>query len=130
MRTIRVLGRTLGLLAVLLAATTARADDTKPPNFSDVKAALKGNNVVIEAKITDDTGVLNAACFHRKPGGKWEETPMTKNDYDDNFKVTFAGGGDTEYYLQATDILGNGPSAYGQQNKPMAVGGKAGKGAK
>ena len=60
MRTLRTLGL---LLAVLFAALAARADDTKPPNISDVKAGVKGSNVVIEAKITDDTGVLNAACM-------------------------------------------------------------------
>ena len=125
MRTLRTLGL---LLVVLFAAGAARADDTKPPNISEVKAAARGGSVSIEAKITDDTGVLNASCFHRKAGAsKWEESPMTKNEFDDGFKVTFPGGGDTEYYLQATDILGNGPASYGGQSKPYALGGKAGK---
>ncbi len=120
--------RTLGLfLAVLAAATSARADDTKPPNISDVKAAVKGSSVAIEAKITDDTGVLSAIVFHRKGSGKWEEARMAKNEYDDVFKVTFPGGGDTEYYIQSTDLLGNGPASYGAQGKPMALGGGKGK---
>jgi outer membrane biosynthesis protein TonB len=124
MRTLRTLGL---FLAVLAAATSARADDTKPPNISDVKAAVKGSSVAIEAKITDDTGVLSAIVYYRKGGGKWEEARMAKNEYDDVFKVSFSGGGDTEYYIQATDLLGNGPAAYGAQTKPMALGGGKGK---
>ena len=124
MRTLRTLGL---FLAVLVAATSARADDTKPPNISDVKAAVKGSSVAIEAKITDDTGVLSAIVYYRKGGGKWEEARMAKNEYDDVFKASFAGGGDIEYYIQSTDLLGNGPASYGAQAKPMALGGGKGK---
>jgi len=123
MRTSRLCG--ILLAATLLAPLSARADDTKPPVISDVKASQKGGKVFIEAKITDETGVLSATCSHRKMGAaKFEDSPMVKNDYDDTFKVSFSGGADTEYFIQSTDLLGNGPSAYGSQSKPMSLGGK------
>ena len=63
-------------LAALCAASVARADDTKPPQISDVKAAARGGQVQVEARITDETGVLSAVCHHRAPGGKAEASPI------------------------------------------------------
>jgi hypothetical protein len=109
--------------ASCLLASPARADDTKPPQISDVKSSVAKGQVHIEARITDETGVLTAVVHHRSPGGKVEESPMVKNDYDDIFKITFPGGGDTEYWIESSDLLGNGPSTYGSSSKPYLVGG-------
>jgi hypothetical protein len=109
--------------ASCLLASSARADDTKPPQISDVKSSVAKGQVHIEARITDETGVLAAVVHHRSPGGKVEESPMVKNDYDDIFKITFPGGADTEYWIESSDLLGNGPSTYGSSSKPYAVGG-------
>jgi hypothetical protein len=109
--------------ASCLLASSARADDTKPPQISDVKSSVARGQVHIEARITDETGVLTAVVHHRSPGGKVEESPMVKNEYDDIFKITFPGGADTEYWIESSDLLGNGPSAYGSSSKPYAVGG-------
>ncbi|MBS2021397.1 MAG: hypothetical protein JST92_03235 [Deltaproteobacteria bacterium] len=111
--------------AALLIALPARADDNKPPVISDVKSSSRGGSVSFEAKITDETGVLQATLFYRKGGGKWTEQPMTKNDFDDVFKATVPAP--EEYYIQATDLLGNGPAQYGTSAKPMALGGGKGK---
>ena len=113
----------LAAFATIFLASAARADDTKPPQISDVKASSRGGKVTIEARITDETGVLSATVHHRGPGGKVEDTPMVKNDYDDVFKATFSGGGETEYWIDSSDLLGNGPSTYGSASKAMAVGG-------
>ncbi len=109
--------------ASCLLASSARADDTKPPQISDVKSSVARGQVHIEARITDETGVLTAVVHHRSPGGKVEESPMVKNEYDDIFKITFPGGADTEYWIESSDLLGNGPSTYGSSSKPYAVGG-------
>jgi hypothetical protein len=106
-----------------LLASSVRADDTKPPQISDVKSSVARGQVHIEARITDETGVLTAVVHHRSPGGKVEESPMVKNEYDDIFKITFPGGADTEYWIESSDLLGNGPSTYGSSSKPYAVGG-------
>ena len=115
------------LFAVLLAATAASADDTKPPAVTDVKPTIKGGNVTIEARITDETGVLSAVVHHRGKGGKVEDTNMIKNDFDDIFKATFSGSGDTEYWIETSDLLGNS-GGYGSQSKPYAASGKPAKG--
>src|SRR4051812_19682449 len=114
----------LVIAAVFAAGFAARAEDTKPPAISDVKAAAKGGRVSVEARITDETGVLSAICHHRGPGGRFEDAPMTKDDYDDVFKVSFPGGADSEYWIESSDLLGNGPSMYGSQSKPFAASGK------
>ena len=111
--------------AVLSFALAARADDTKPPQISDVRVSAKGSQVQVEARITDETGVLSATCFHRAPGGKVEPSQMVKSELDDTFRATFSGGPDTEYWIEAGDLLGNGPSTYGAASKPFAVGAAA-----
>ena len=113
--------------AFLFLAGAARADDNRPPQISDVKASVSKGQVHVEARITDETGVLSATVHHRGAGGKVEDTPMVKNDYDDVFKASFPGGGDTEYWIDSSDLLGNGPSTYGSASKPMAASGHAGK---
>jgi len=108
---------------MLLVPVAARsADDTRPPAISDVRATQRGGRVHLEARITDETGVLMATCHYRSGGGRWLDVPMTKNDYDDVFKVSFAGGPETEYWIESSDLLGNGPSTYGAAAKPVAVG--------
>src|SRR3954465_4341541 len=110
-------------IAALCFALAASADDTRPPQISDVRASARGSQVQVEARITDETGVLSAICHHRKPGGKVEDSAMTKNDLDDVFRISFAGGPDTEYWIEASDLLGNGPALYGSPPKAFAVGG-------
>ncbi len=122
--------RTLVLAAFavfVLLAGRARAEDTKPPAISDVKASVKGGQVYIEARITDETGVLSAIVHHRSAGGKVEDTQLVKNEYDDIFKASFPGSSETEYWIESSDLLGNGPSTYGSSSKAFAVGGKTGK---
>ncbi len=118
----------LAVFAFALCAATARADDTKPPAISDVKASAAKGQVRVEARITDETGVLSAICHHRGSGGKVEDTPMTKDDFDDVFKATFPGSADTEYWIESSDLLGNGPSTYGSASKAFTAGGKPAKG--
>src|SRR5207245_7714933 len=114
----------LGVIALCLAFS-ARADDTKPPQISEVRAGAKGGQVQVEARITDETGVLSAICHHRSPGGRVDDSPMVKNDFDDVFRASFPGGPDTEYWIEASDLLGNGPATYGSSAKAVAVGGAA-----
>jgi len=115
-------------LALLCSAAAASADDTRPPQISDVRASVDGGQVVIEARITDETGVLSAVVHHRQPGGKVEDTAMVKNDYDDVFRVSFPGAAGTEYWIEASDLLGNGPASYGSSGKAFAVAGTSERG--
>ena len=113
---------TLAAAAVLCSAAAVHAEDTRPPQISDVRAGERAGQVRVEARITDETGVLSAVCHHRRPGGKVESSPMVKNDLDDVFRASFPGGADTEYWIEASDLLGNGPAAHGSAAKPFTVG--------
>src|SRR5438067_13499868 len=95
--------RVLPVFAAIAFVSAARADDTKPPQISDVKATARGGKVTIEARITDETGVLSATVHHRSPGGRVEDSPMVKDEYSDIFKASFAGGGETEYWTDSSD---------------------------
>src|SRR2546429_6566730 len=96
-------------IALLLAPLIARAEDTRPPVISEVKAVQRGGQVIVEARITDETGVLMATCHHRSAGGRWVATPMTKDQYDDVFKDSFSAGRPVEYWTDSSAPLRNGP---------------------
>src|SRR5438445_3972294 len=114
----------MGMIALCLALSV-RADDTKATQICEVRAGAKGGQVHVEARITDETGVLSEICHHRSPGGRVDDSPMVKNDFDDVFRTSFPGGPDTEYWTEASDLLGNGPATYGTSAKAVAVGGAA-----
>ncbi|HYZ89531.1 MAG TPA: hypothetical protein VE620_09570 [Myxococcales bacterium] len=108
-------------IVALLSPLASRAEDTRPPVISEVKAVQRGGQVVVEARITDETGVMMATCHHRSAGGRWIATPMTKDQYDDVFRVSFAAGRSVEYWIDSSDLLGNGPATYGAADKPLAL---------
>jgi hypothetical protein len=110
------------VFVTLLAPFAALADDTRPPLITEVRATQRGSQVQIEARITDETGVLMATCHHRSKGGRWEAAPMTKGDYGDVFKASFAGSGEIEYWIESSDLLGNGPATHGAAGRPIAIG--------
>ncbi len=112
-------------LCLLLASFRALADDVRPPAISEVSASRKGRKVEVRALITDETGVLSAICHHREKGGAWESASMRKGSLDDVFRSSFNGSAETEYWIEAIDLLGNGPATYGTVSSPMALGGGA-----
>ena len=108
--------------ALLLSPLASRAEDTRAPVISEVKAGQRSGQLTIQARITDETGVLMATCHHRSAGGRWVATPMTKDQYDDIFRVSFAAGRAVEYWIDSSDLLGNGPAMHGAPDKPLALG--------
>jgi hypothetical protein len=117
----RLLLATACSAALIAGASSARADDTTPPTIDRVSATQHDSRVVVDARIVDETGVLSATVHYREKGGAFRATPMTKNDLDDVFKASFQGGPDTEYWIEAIDLLGNGPATLGAPSKPLAV---------
>jgi len=111
----------LVVLCLLLPAFRALADDVRPPAISEVSASRKGRKVEVRALITDETGVLSAICHHREKGGAWAAAAMRKGSVDDVFRASFGGGAETEYWIEAIDLLGNGPATYGTVSAPMTV---------
>ncbi|MFL5366329.1 MAG: hypothetical protein ACJ781_12725 [Myxococcales bacterium] len=113
----------LVVLCLLLPAFRALADDVRPPAISEVSASRKGRKIEVRAMITDETGVLSAICHHRDKGAAWETSAMRKDSAGDVFRASFNAGGETEYWIEATDLLGNGPASYGSVSTPIAAGG-------
>ena len=116
----------LVLICLLLPGFRALADDVRPPAISEVSASRKGRKVEVRALITDETGVLSAICHHREKGGAWEAASMRKGSLDDVFHASFTGGPEAEYWIEAIDLLGNGPATFGTVSAPIAVGGAKG----
>jgi hypothetical protein len=108
-------------IVALLSSLASRAEDTRPPVISEVRAVQRSGQIVVEARITDETGVLMATCHHRSAGGRWVATPMTKDPYDDVFRVSFTTARAVEYWIDSSDLLGNGPATYGAAEKPLAL---------
>jgi len=84
-----------------------------------------GQPVLVEARITDETGVLSAICHHRTPGGRVEASPMVKSDLDDTLPVSFPGSPQSEYWIEAATSSATVPRRYGSAAKAFVVGGKA-----
>jgi len=111
----------LVVVCLLFPGLRVMADDARPPAISEVSASRKGRKVEVRALITDETGVLSATCHHREKGGAWEAASMRKGSLDDVFRASFNGGVATEYWIEAIDLLGNGPATYGAASAPIAV---------
>src|SRR5712691_8923512 len=100
--------RTALLLCAFLSSAAplaALADDTKPPAISNVRAGRQGASVQVEARITDETGVLSATCHHRDKGSAWQDSPMRKDPFDDVFRASFPAGPESVYWIEASDLL-------------------------
>lgn len=99
--------------------------DTSPPVIAHtpLKQALKGRRLVIKAKISDAHSIFAPAVYVRRKG---------TSDYD-NFPMRPKGAAfqvvlpasmiteDLEYFIEAFDDLGNGPSRVGAPSAPIRV---------
>src|SRR5256885_12011941 len=103
----------LVVVCLLFPGLRVMADDARPPAISEVSASRKGRKIEVRALITDETGVLSAICHHRDKGRAWETSVMRKDAAGDVFRASFNVGGESEYWIEATDLLGNGPASYG-----------------
>ncbi len=122
------LSRRLQLVLTLMAALfaqQARAEDTRPPVISEVNASKKGSQITVTAKITDETGVLQAEVHYRPQGGGSEDKAPLTSKGDDKFTATFTPSGAIEYQVWAVDELGNGPAKYPSASSWEAVGKKS-----
>lgn len=87
---------------------SVRALDTMAPDIyhTPVRSAFAGNNLVINATISDNVNIESATLYYRVKGtGKWKETAMAAGN-DKYFAVISAENVTTEgleYYISATD---------------------------
>jgi hypothetical protein len=116
-------------LSLLLAPSvigTSNAPDTEPPIIEDLAAAAANPAAapVITVMLTDNgTGVGNAFVYYRGPGQSWSKAEL-KGGTSGLFIARLPDGlqrSGFDYYVEATDVAGNGPSRIGSPEAPIHV---------
>lgn len=100
------------------------AKDETPPviNHLPVEEALAEGPIIIEATITDPSGVFAPSVYYRLPGASsYESTSMATEQTGDVFVARVKAKPPFEYWLEAYDNFGNGPSRAGSPDAPFAV---------
>lgn len=111
-----------GALGAGPAAGVARAEDTAPPviNHQPVTKATRGEPLIISAQFKDESEIFAPTLYYRPAGQpKFLSLPMTRQN--DAFIAIIPGGPPVDYWFEAYDEVGNGPSRMGSANKPVHV---------
>lgn len=116
----RVLVATVALS--LAWAAPARAEDLDPPIIHHTPAgkANKGETVTISAQMEDESEIFAPTLYYRYPGSRGYSTlPMLRKG--DAFVATIQVSADIEYWIEAYDEYGNGPTREGTPDRPLRV---------
>ena len=111
---------------VLLFATQAPPVDSEPPVIEDVAAAASNPDAapVITVMMSDHgSGVASAFVHFRTKGGEWQKTDL-KGGTSGMFIARLPEGAQKsgfEYWIEATDIAGNGPATIASPDRPIVV---------
>jgi hypothetical protein len=92
-----------------------------PPTTCSADAAC-----VVEARITDASGVFDPTLLYRAAGKPtYERVPMTAPDATDLYRAAIPAAlltaGDVEYFVEAFDVQGNGPARAGAEDSPFVL---------
>lgn len=116
------------LVCALLVSPSALAqDDTEGPviDHEPVGMTVSGKPLLIVATITDANGVFEPAVLYRIGGeGTFVSVPMEAAGEGNAYTATIPGDivvAEVEYFIEAFDELGNGPSREGDPDLPLAV---------
>lgn len=116
----------LGLAYAALAAAGDRLDRQAPILVvQPAEPALADGDLVLRARIDDDSGVASATVWVK---GERDESfrpyPLTAGD-GDGYSATLppwpARGGRVTYWVEATDVRGNGPRRSGSPRTPFVA---------
>jgi hypothetical protein len=128
--------RLTALLLTVVAATASptwaarkKAADTTPPviDHTPPVGCVVETPCVVEARITDSSGVFDPTLLFRAAGATtFERQPMQATPGDGSlFRATLPAvllaSGDVEYLVEAFDVQGNGPSRAGNDEVPLRV---------
>lgn len=113
-------------LAALAAANIAVADDAGPDIVVEpILRAETGRGIVIEAEITDKDGVFDPKLSYRAIGEtKFLTSAMVPAGGSNRFRAEIPGSavtGPMEYFVEAYDAQGNGPSRSAPATRPHKV---------
>lgn len=110
----------------LLLATQGPAADLEPPLIADVAAAASNPDAspIITVMMSDPgTGVGDAVVHFRPPGGPWQRAEL-KGGTSGLFIARLPEGTQRtgfEYWIEAKDIAGNGPTRIASAERPIVV---------
>ena len=114
---------TLASFLILASVSIASADDTQPPliNHTPVSKANKGDSVAISAQMEDESEIFAPTLYFRYPGARgYSSVAMTRKG--DAFVANVQATADIEYWIEAYDEFGNGPTREGSPDRPHRVG--------
>lgn len=112
-------------LAVFVAASSAslaRADE-QPPLIKHVPVAKanKGDAVNISAEMEDESEIFAPTLYFRYPGARgYSSVAMTRKGAA--FVASVQATADVEYWIEAYDEFGNGPTREGSPDRPHRIG--------
>jgi len=110
-------------LLLVLAAVPALAEDSTPPliRHSPIARAGKGDSVTISAQMEDESEIFAPTLYYRYPGAKsYSNVAMGRKG--DSFTATVQATADIEYWIEAYDEFGNGPTREGTPDRPHRIG--------
>ncbi len=117
----------MALCAAMLGGRSAQAQaDTAPPAITPqpVAAPTPGQPLVVTCDITDRSGIFAPLVYWRLAGTTQFAQAELKNVGGSHFKATIPlppGASGVEYYLEAYDSEGNGPTWVGSPTAPLEV---------
>lgn len=114
------------LAALVQPADGATLRDRKPPKMVHQPStkATAGEPIEIRVTITDPSGVFEARLHYRLANrGEFLSASLVKTTGDEYVATIPAPAvtGDIEYFLEAFDNQGNGPTLVGSQPKPLRI---------
>jgi hypothetical protein len=111
--------------------TYAGPEDNEPPviTHTPITKATKGKPITATATVNDPSGVFGVVLYMRKKGmGVTEYIPIKMNpsktsprDYSAEIAAPLLSVDALEYYIEAWDNAGNGPSRAGSPEKPLPI---------
>ncbi len=119
------LSSALAVLALALPAA-ARAADTAPPVISHqaVREAPRGQALTISATITDDSDIFEPTLYYRAVGAKKFLSVTMEHTAGASYSGAIPAAAmkvDVEYFIEAYDSLGNGPTRFASDAGPQKI---------
>lgn len=112
----------LVLLAAIGLARPALAEDLQPPRIvhTPVKRAWLGDTVTVSARMQDESEIFAPTLYFRHPGAlSYSSIEMSARG--DLYVASVEASADIEYWLEAYDEFGNGPTREGSPDKPLVI---------
>ena len=109
----------------LLLSNTAGAEDKEPPilKHESIGEAPLYEPILFDVRIQDISGVFAPSVYYRYAGqADYRVIELTRKGAD--FTAQISGSevtGDIEYFIEAFDEQGNGPSRLGSPNQPFRI---------